>query len=420
MSLFDTAVSIINRYCDYFKDLFSNKQFACFKLFVYAMLKDYKRLNLSSLAKELPLDYQQLQYFFSESKWSQELLNTKRLNLLKRQRTTGFSKKGILVIDDTGSIKLHAKNTEGVSYQYCPVIKNETYCNVAVGSCFVQGTRHIPLELKFYKPEDEFLLGKDDPDFKSKLDFAKELIEDARAKDIPFEFVAFDSWYTSNDFLDYLQESKLKFVSEIRSNRYVLFRHPVTKAKVWMQLDELVKLIKRYLPHKMKGLPYNERLLFCYCFDTYLKDCDVPIQACLVIGKWSDEDSKDAHLLISNEPLSYKKVVFLYMQRWEIEQLFRELKDTFYFDHYQVRHKEKIMRYWQMCILVWSLIYWIKQNGYLYRTINASLSSFGDYKQALLKLILFSSYACLSKNNLLYGQFFADIKSQRFKDYCYA
>lgn len=125
------------------------------------MLKDYKRLNLSSLSKELPLDYQPLQYFFSESKWDYQLLNNIRVNLLKKQRTTKFSKEGILVIDDTGSLKPHAKKTEGVSYQYCPVIKTENYCNVAVVSCFTYNTKHIPLELKFYKPEQEFLLGKE-------------------------------------------------------------------------------------------------------------------------------------------------------------------------------------------------------------------------------------------------------------------
>jgi hypothetical protein len=55
MSLLDVTISIINRFCDNFKENFSNTQFRAFAMLAYAMLKDYKRLNLSALAKELPI-----------------------------------------------------------------------------------------------------------------------------------------------------------------------------------------------------------------------------------------------------------------------------------------------------------------------------------------------------------------------------
>ena len=109
MSLFNVNISIINSFCDNFKDNFSNTQFHAFAMLPYAMLKDYKRLNLSSLAKELPINYQALQYFLADSRWNYESLNTARINVLRKQRTTGFSKNGILAIDDTGSLKPYAK-----------------------------------------------------------------------------------------------------------------------------------------------------------------------------------------------------------------------------------------------------------------------------------------------------------------------
>jgi SRSO17 transposase len=136
MSLLNVNISIINRFCDYFKGEFSNTQFRAFTMLPYAMLKDYKRLNLSSLAKELPINYQALQYFLAEAHWDYKSLNAARINLLRKQRTTGFSKNGVLAIDDTGSLKPYAKKTEGVSYQYCPSVRHEAYCNVAVVSCY--------------------------------------------------------------------------------------------------------------------------------------------------------------------------------------------------------------------------------------------------------------------------------------------
>jgi SRSO17 transposase len=419
MSLFNVTISIINKFCDNFKDNFSNTQFRAFALLPYAMLKDYKRLNLSVLSKELPIDYQALQYFLADSRWDYQSLNTARINVLRKQRTTGFSN-GVLAIDDTGSLKPYAKKTEGVSYQYCPSVKDEAYCNVAVVSCYANSVKHIPLNLRFYKPEAEFICGKNDPDFKSKLDFAMELINEAISTGIPFSHIVFDSWYASCDMIDFIDEKGKKFISEVKSDRRLLVEHPVLKKKIWIQQDELVKLIKKHLWHKTRMVNYNGKLVPAYAFNARVKDTQVELKAFVIMGKWSEEDDKSCHILITNDlSLDHKKACALYRLRWGIEQAFQELKDSFYFDHYQVRHKEKIMRYWMLCLLVWTLIYWIKQNAYLHKTISCNASTCNEYKQALLMLIEFSSYAALRKNDLLRTQYFAAIKSQRFKDTCY-
>src|SRR3989339_99927 len=104
MSTFHGRVSIINKFCEYFKGSFSKNQFAAFTSFLYGLVNEYKRVNISSLAQALQRDY--------------ETLNAKRINLLKNQRTTGFAKDGLLIIDDTGILKPYAQATEGVSYQH--------------------------------------------------------------------------------------------------------------------------------------------------------------------------------------------------------------------------------------------------------------------------------------------------------------
>ena len=179
MKEFQATISIINKFCGHFKGQFSKKQFAAFTALLYALINEYKRVNISSLAKTLDADYERLQYFLSESKWNYETLNTQRIELLKSQRTTGFSKDGVLIIDDTGVLKPYAQKTEGVAYQHCPILGTEALCNVAVASCYSVNDRYILLEVKFYKTESAFLMGKNDPDFKSKLELAKELIADA-------------------------------------------------------------------------------------------------------------------------------------------------------------------------------------------------------------------------------------------------
>lgn len=417
MNILQTNVSVVNNFLFKFKELFSNKQFSMFQSFIYAMLRDYKRLNLSSLSKQLSSDYQALQYFFSDSDWSYDNLNIKRIDILKRQRTTGFSKDGVLAIDDTGSLKPRAKKTEGASFQYFSTLKRQAYCNVAVASCFVKDSKHLPLNFKFYKPQDEFRLGKYDSEFKSKLDFAKELFNEAIDQNINFSYTVFDSWYGSSDFLEFINDKNSNFITEIKADRRFLFKNPLSGKYSWLQQDELVKLIKKFFPHKVKVIRYKDSFLPIYSFQTRLKNCSVPIKAFVIFNKWSDDDSKNIHILITNDlKLSFKKAPFIYMQRWGIERAFQELKDTFFFDHYQVRSKEKIMRYWMLSTLVFSLIYWIKLNGCLTKILNFYPSSFNEHKQALQKLILFSSYSFLSKNPDEYSFYFADIKSQRFKN----
>ncbi|TVL96684.1 MAG: hypothetical protein CV082_06185 [Candidatus Brocadia sp. BL1] len=98
-------------------------------------------------------------------------------------------------------------------------------------------------------------------------------------------------------------------------------------------------------------------------------------------------------------------VITNYLLRWGIEHSFKELKDTFYFDHYQVRHINKIERYWNLCLVAWTLAYWIKQNAYI--------------KQAVNSLLEFASTNALSKNEILADGYFK-IKSKRLKKNCAA
>lgn len=116
MNIGPTNASVINKFLNNFKEHFSNKQFSVFRMFVYACLKDYKRLNPSSLVKQIPINYQALQYSFSGAKWDYNALNNRKINMLKKQRTTSFAQGGILAIDDTSSVKPRSKKTEGVDY----------------------------------------------------------------------------------------------------------------------------------------------------------------------------------------------------------------------------------------------------------------------------------------------------------------
>ena len=416
MSHFTSRLRFIDQFLANFQPLLTNTQMFALRTIIYGMFHDYKRLNLSAISRKTNVNYQKLQYFFSESDWDINKLNDVRLNILQNQPTTRATANGVFAIDDTACPKPHAKNTEGAQYQYCGSLGHDENCNVAVASCFVSNAKHFPVQFKSYIPEDQCQPNT----FKSKPDLAKELIEDAITKNIPFSNIVFDAWYTSSEIIELIASKNLTLVAETKINRSILWVDPITKQRTYKRADEIIPLIKQHFIHRLKHVEVPQengkiKHPLTFTMQSKLKDCSTPLQIFFIFDKWSDSDNKDVHVLISNNlTMSVRTAIFTYLLRWGIEESFRELKDNFCFDQYQVRDQEQIQRHWILAFLVWSLTYWIKQNACLSKILTDSPQSIGQYKEAIAALIIIDSACLLSKNPN--AAEILKIKSQRFKE----
>lgn len=419
LSIFGTKVSFLNKFLKHFSCCFTKKQFALFALAIYAMFKDYKRNSLYAMAKASHVDYQKFQYFFSDSQWNLKEIKLTRLHIIQKQRTTASTKDGLLALDDTACPKPFAENTQGAKWQYCGALKREEVCNVGVGIAFVSKAKHFPIDIVPYLPSDEFLLGEHDSQFKNKIQIAKELF-DTYSTTLNLSSVVFDSWYAATHFLEHIHEKKKFFFSELKSNRNIFMFHPIKRTRCLVKPDELVTLIKKHFWHKTKFIKYSrsdgtEVSYKTYSFEANLKDCDVPIKCVVVLGKWNKDDDCSYHILITNQlRASAHCVIANYLLRWGIELCFKELKDTFCFDHYQVRHIENIERYWNLCLIAWTLAYWLKQNAYLSKILETPPTTFNDIKLSVNSLLEFASTNTLSMNDSLAQDYFK-IKSNRMK-----
>ncbi len=424
MSIFSANIPLLNTFLKNFASCFSTKQMAMFTLVIYALFKDYKRNSLEVMAKATHTDYQKLQCFFSDSKWDTQALKRIRLEIIQKQRTTAPAKDGLLAIDDTGCPKPFAKKTEGAKLQYCGPLKRKEVCNVGVSAAFVSDSKHFPIDIIPYLPAREFPRGKNNSQFKDKIQIALELF-DLYAESFALSGIVFDSWYATTRFLTHIHKKGKIFYSEIKSNRNIFMRHPVKKNKCLVKPDELVTLIKKHFRDKIKFVKFkttdgSEVSHKTYSFEAKLNDCDVPIKFVIIFGKWNKDDDYTYHILVTNNlRASAKMVITNYLLRWGIEHGFKELKDTFSFDHYQVRHINKIDRYWNLCLVAWTLTYWIKQNAYLTKILETKPTTFNEIKQAVNSMLEFASTNALSKNeNLAHGYF--KIKSKRLKKKCAA
>ncbi len=417
MPIINPRIRFIEKFLARFNSAFSTKhQRSIFREFIYAMFIDCKRMSLATISNNTTINYQKLQYFFSESNWNIKELNNIRLKLLQNQRTTKANNKGVLAIDDTACPKPHAQKTEGAQVQYCGCLGKEENANVAVASCFVSNTKHFPVDFKSYLP----ITTPNPQNFKSKLDLAKELIAEAIAKGIPFKSVVTDSWYTSTDLIEFVASKNVSLTAEVKINRSILFTHPQTKQWRYLTGDKIIPLIKEFYPHKLKtaAIPQadgTDKNVLYYAFKSKLRDCSTEVQVIFIFDKWSSTDDKNVHILITTDlAMSVRSAILTYLLRWGIEESFHELKDTFCFDQYQVRHQEQIQKHWIMSFLAWTLAYWIKQNDCLSKILNEPPQTIDECKQAVASLIIIDSAFLLSKNKDI-ATALCDIKSERFK-----
>jgi len=229
-----------------------------------------------------------------------------------------------------------------------------------------------------------------------------------------------DSWYTSTDLIEFVSSKNISLVAELKINRSIFLIHPQTKQPLYLRGDQIIPLIKQFYPHKLKAVSIpqqqnKDKNILTYSFNTKLKHCKTKVKVIFIFDKWSKHDDKNIHILITTDlNMSIKTTIFTYLLRWSIEESFRELKDAFCFDQYQVRHQKQIQRHWVMSFLAWTLTYWIKQNGCLSKILNEPPQTIGQCKQAVASLIIIDSSFLLSKNKDI-ATSLHNIKSERFK-----
>jgi hypothetical protein len=137
---------------------------------------------------------QKLQWFLSESDWSAQAVQEQRLRLLLEDPSTAPNREGVLVIDETGDRK-DGHKTAHVGRQYLANLGKIDNGVVSVTSLWADERVYYPVDFEPYTPAQHFAKGKQDPQFRTKLKLAVELVRRAVQAQIPFRAVVADSFY---------------------------------------------------------------------------------------------------------------------------------------------------------------------------------------------------------------------------------
>ena len=114
---------------------------------------------------------------------------------------------GYLLLDDT-TWQRQAKTAEAVSKVWSSTAGSVRLGMQVVLLVWTDGKRKIPVSMRLWQKGG-----------KSKVELAREMIQEAADRGLCPKYVLFDSWYTSRSILNLLDELGWKYVARIKSNR---------------------------------------------------------------------------------------------------------------------------------------------------------------------------------------------------------
>ena len=353
----------VDAFCARFDALFGRlaERTALRQYLIGLLLPREHNKTLTVLAALVPgADRQRLHHFLHDAPWDQEALNRRRLEVWREHPALGPHTNGVLIIDETGD----RKRGQGIvlaATQYIGKLGHTANGVVSVTSHWADGTRHVPLGVKPYRPARRLPLGKADPAFRTKPELAWELVEEAREAGIPFRVVVADCVYGENlKFESRLLRARIRYVLALRPNRgtwqYVQDpRHP----PAFTPAEAAHRLPKQQWQRKVR-LDSHGRELVRYVAELELGPVYGPTTGIRLIAATDDPAAlrgDSTWFMATNLTCAEAdpaEVYRLYSLRDWIEHYYKPAKHELGWADFQVRPEHAIVRHWHLVMLAFT------------------------------------------------------------------
>jgi SRSO17 transposase len=373
------APAPLEAYAQQFDGLFAKlNQRNGFRRYLEGLLLPTERhKSLTGLANTEPVvgaqhrHAQALQWFLSESTWSERAVEARRLQLLLSDPLTAPTAEGVLAIDEHGDRK-DGDHTAHVGRQYLSNLGKIDNGVVSVTSLWADERVYYPVDFEPYTPAHHFAKGERDPAFRTKLKLAVELVRRALEAGFTFRAVVADSFYGEDRGVRQgLRDLQVGYVLALKPShdwwhpigsigclkeaahaaRWRDARHPGAWVKVvrtfrdgsqaeWWGLEVVVG---PYGPHK------QHRVVIATTDPETLPDLSTMY---LITNLPHPEHAEDhwSGLL----PATLEEIVWLYGLRMWVEQSYKQVKHVLGWSEYQVRFDRAMRRHWQLVCCAFS------------------------------------------------------------------
>ncbi len=266
----------------------------------------------------------------------------------------------MLIVDETGDPK-RGHRIVLAAQQYLGKLGHVANGVVAVTSHWADGSRHVPLGVKAYRPASRLPNGRKDPDFHTKPQLAWQLIAEARAAGIPFRLVVADSIYGENADLEAKRfGAQIPYIMGLKPSHgtwqlvedadhppaftpaEAAARLPMEAWQRTVRFDSHGKELVRYIAELELGTTYGPtrgiRLVAATLDPRQLKpESTWYLATCLPLAQASAE-----------------QVYEIYRLRDWIAHYYKPVKHELGWADYQMRPERAIVRHWQLVMLAFT------------------------------------------------------------------
>jgi SRSO17 transposase len=353
----------IDQFCALFDELFARveERTALRHYLIGLLLPREHNKTVVELAAIVPgANRQSLHHFMHDAPWDADALNRRRLARWKAHPVLAPHGGGVLIVDETGDPK-RGHRIVLAAQQYLGKLGHVANGVVAVTSHWADGSRHVPVGVKPYRPASRLPKGRKDPDFHTKPALAWQLIEEARTAGIPFRLVVADANYGEHAEL----EAKLV-------GAQIPYVMGLTPAHSTWQLVEDLEHPPAFTPAEAAArLPLDAWQRTVH-FDSHGKDLVRsmvelelgttygPTTRVRLIAATLDPQQlkpESTWYLATSLPLaqvSAEQVYEIYRLRDWIEHFYKPAKHELGWADYQMRPERAIVRHWQLVMLAYT------------------------------------------------------------------
>lgn len=279
--------------------------------------------------------------FLTVGIWDDQEVNKERIQRLKAQGTLDGSV--WLIIDDTLTHKTGEK-IEGVGFFWDHSEKKHVLAhNIVAVKCVNRKGESHPLDFRLYLKKDRCL--EQGLTFKTKIELARELIEYALSLGLDIQGVLFDSWFASKEFIEFLGNNELDWVTKLKSDRNIKIRGR------YVRIDEFAAGLPK---ESFRRITVKKRIYQVFSKAVDLKGVG---QVRILISYDNEAFSGDPAFFATNRiRWEGTRIINTYAKRWKIETFFRDSKQNLGLEDYQLRDLRGIKRHWYLIFLAYSLL----------------------------------------------------------------
>ena len=281
-----------------------------------------------------------LNRFLTAGIWKQHEVNDARIDVLKSQGA--LAGKGWLAIDDTLTHK-SGKKIEGVGIYWDHSEKRYVLAHNIVTAEFVNGNGEShPLDFRLYLKKD--LCREKGIPFKTKIELAQELVEDALQRGLEIQGALFDNWFASKEVIKFLQGKGLHWVTRLKSDRTVKIKGR------YVPISDFAETLPREAFRKVE---IGDRI-----YQLFSKAVDLKgVGQVRILISYDNEEFSGSPAYFATDQIRWEgtRIIKTYSKRWNIETFFRDSKQNLGLEAYQLRDLRGIKRHWYLIFLAYSL-----------------------------------------------------------------